>query len=108
MPWEPIVRPAFHWEGAPCQAHRRTFAATFRENASLPKYQVDNPAETKAKEVCAGCPRKQACAEFGEREPWGVWGGVSGWERFLDRRLSGRHRLNNVALPVCTPVSALP
>lgn len=39
-----------------------------------------------AQDTCAGCPVRLECAEAGQKEPAGVWGGTSARERRRARR----------------------
>lgn len=41
-----------------------------------------------AKKVCAGCPVKEPCLDFAlkAKEPWGIYGGVSEYDRRQMRR----------------------
>lgn len=39
---------------------------------------VRTPSLVRAKELCAGCPVKQQCYEYGVASgSWGIWGGVT-------------------------------
>lgn len=48
----------------------------------------DEPAVAAAREVCSGCPVRQACLEYAlaAREPDGVWGGLTAKERRRELR----------------------
>lgn len=46
--------------------------------------------ELDAKAICAACPVRSECLEFGLDEPTGIWGGRSARERrYIRRRLRG-------------------
>lgn len=47
----------------------------------FPVSRHDQRRITRAKGVCAGCPVLSACASYGMEEPYGVWGGLTEWER---------------------------
>jgi WhiB family redox-sensing transcriptional regulator len=34
-----------------------------------------------AKAICESCPVKGECLEYGMSEEWGIWGGLTAWER---------------------------
>lgn len=38
-------------------------------------------ARKQAKKICASCPVAQECLDFGIREPFGIWGGMTAIER---------------------------
>jgi hypothetical protein len=42
-------------------------------------YPVDVDDAAMPVRVCRRCPVRVAC--FREREPWGIWGGTTEWER---------------------------
>jgi hypothetical protein len=43
----------------------------------------DSPEEQRCKTICRACPVRTAClaSAMGNREPWGVWGGLNTTER---------------------------
>ena len=58
--------------------------------------------ERAAKEVCAGCKVREACAAYAiaNREPFGVWGGLSESEReAIWRSMDGRRARKNAPAP---------
>lgn len=58
--------------------------AACAELTHVPWFYSDDPIEIKmAKEVCARCPVREQCLEFARanREPFGVWGGLTPEER---------------------------
>jgi WhiB family redox-sensing transcriptional regulator len=50
--------------------------------------------EAKAKAICAGCPVRSPCLEFGLGTPHGLWGGLSEMDR---QRLKRRRQLRRRA-----------
>lgn len=50
----------------------------------------ENVSEAKA--VCATCPVKAECADYGLPEKYGVWGGLTDQERRVIRRERRRER----------------
>jgi WhiB family redox-sensing transcriptional regulator len=50
--------------------------------------------EAKAKAICAGCPVRSPCLEFGLATPHGLWGGLSEMDR---QRLKRRRQLRRRA-----------
>jgi WhiB family transcriptional regulator, redox-sensing transcriptional regulator len=42
-----------------------------------PRGAAQAPALRRAREICAGCPVREQCAEFAGTDPHGVWGGLS-------------------------------
>lgn len=57
-----------------------------------------------AKAVCAGCPVRDECREFGMRERFGVWGGASERERKTLRREQPKPEPAASAPPSKSPV----
>lgn len=41
----------------------------------------DHSTAADARQICQGCQVRQQCAETGERELWGVWGGTTATRR---------------------------
>jgi len=64
------------------------------EGEDLEIFFSENPLEIKkAKEICASCPVRAMCADWGVKyENYGVWGGLSAKERLLIR--GGREAIN--------------
>jgi hypothetical protein len=58
-------------DDAPCIG----LAATF-----FPEEENDETVRP-AKEICFTCPDKLVCLDGSLYEEWGVWGGMSSWER---------------------------
>lgn len=51
---------------------------------STANFFTDDPVEVeKAKAVCAGCPVRAECLEYGRHEPDGIWGGLTPQERHV-------------------------
>lgn len=52
---------------------------------------------TEAKEICQACPVRQQCAELAltrpEIAPFGIWGGLTEWERFPRRHRPGGRKV---------------
>jgi len=46
----------------------------------------------KAKKICATCPVREECLEFGLTEPIGIWGGLTPKERRIVKRQRGMGR----------------
>lgn len=62
------------------------------------------PAEIQAaKEACGFCPVREECAQLGEDEEYGVWGGQS----FEDRRAAKRFRVIMLEELVNTKIRSL-
>ena len=51
-------------------------------------FPVDHARATPAQRVCADCPARRACLEYAlvHGEDYGVWGGLSEYQRFQLRR----------------------
>jgi WhiB family redox-sensing transcriptional regulator len=64
------------------------------EGEDLEIFFSENPLEIKkAKKICASCPVRAMCADWGVKyENYGVWGGLSAKERLLMR--GGREAIN--------------
>jgi WhiB family redox-sensing transcriptional regulator len=63
----------------------------------------DRLQTAKAKAICDACPVTNECLEYGWREPFGTWGGMSQRERLLARREEyRRERAWTIALALVT------
>lgn len=73
---------------------RDTDAAVFFPPSSFEHKPEREAREAKAKAICAECPVRVECLEWAlaVREPHGVWGGCSEWDRkqiLLGKRRAG-------------------
>lgn len=72
-------------ERAACRPHMALFFRTFRPEVNKTVHHSDIPVETAAKAICQTCPLLTECREAYKDEWEGVFGGLSGWERFKAR-----------------------
>lgn len=75
---------------AVCTSHMELFFKTFRPGVNKTAHHYDIPAETAAKAICQTCPLLVECGELGKTQWEGVYGGMSGWERFKARSTQER------------------
>lgn len=80
-------------ERAACRPHMALFFRTFRPEVNKTIHHSDIPVETAAKAICQTCPLLTECREAYKDEWEGVFGGLSGWERFKARSPEERKAL---------------
>ena len=59
------------------------------QHAARVFFPVQGESQAPARAVCADCPVRAACLDYGMDENYGVWGGTSERERRRLRRLRG-------------------
>jgi WhiB family transcriptional regulator, redox-sensing transcriptional regulator len=70
----------------------------------FPTQGVSGEMLDRARSVCATCPVAEPCADAGDRESTGIWGGMTVQQRQRRRRA---RRAASVADPVAAPVAAV-
>lgn len=77
-------------------------------------FPIDNTAASRentaeAQKICASCEVREECLEFGWRELFGTWGGMTQRERLLSRRADYRQdRAWNTALALVSGQVSVP
>lgn len=79
----PRERPAWHERAACLGLGPELF---YPESERTDGRQARPADYAAARALCAGCPVREPCAQAGEHEPAGMWGGVTLAERRARRR----------------------
>lgn len=83
-----FLKKPLYFLDAPCTKHQQLFNMTF--DGELTAIPGDSVPEAVAKTICGTCEHALECAEYGKDEPFGVWGGISDWERRIKNVRGGR------------------
>lgn len=85
MGWEPD-RSWMEEEELPCRADPEAWHPNISPDCHRKPTAKAQAVLDGIKARCQPCPVRLQCLEYGMGEPWGIWGGTDGYERYQIRR----------------------